>query len=53
MPRRPALAEGDLGDRLIAEEAIDSLDDQGPEVLHQRRMGAFDAERQRAAGLLA
>ena len=48
-----ALAEGDLVDRGIAEEAVDPLDDQRGEMLHQRRMRALDGQGQRAARLLA
>ena len=48
-----ALAKGDLVDRGIAEEAIDALDDQRGQMLHQRGVGADHGQRQRAARLLA
>ena len=52
-PGGAPLAEGDLRDSLIAEEAVYPLDDQRAEVLDQRRMRALDREGQRAAALLA
>src|SRR6185503_10870823 len=51
--RRTALAEHQPVDRFIAEKAVDPLDDQRGQMLHQRRVRALDQQGEHTARLAA